>query len=612
MKPISIRLHFAAAVLAAVAASATEAAIAQEVVPGVPAGGPASVPAAPPQSRPVPAPIEIRPEEAGPTAPAPGDDRMAPLTDYQKALAIQMGGDREIPLEWKAQHFEWLLWRYFLSEWGFAYTYVHLPAEAGARWKPVGEPDNSTWNGSLLAAMSFKYGATRDAQTLERIKQLLEGLHFFQEVSGRPGLPVRGVFDEFIHPDFTTSKYVLPGGRELHYRSDAAKGTINQIAFGYAALRFTGAWDALPLKHQEMAREDAALVAWHLVEHDYHLTEKDGKRTKYGDVTPIVATLGVPFNAQVAYAVVAAGRSYQSLDAGRRQKIQEGWDRLRQKHHAYYEDPLRHLIRPQEIGASSFVKGMNDRMHVSTAAFTGLMLEYDDARRDNRAVEPKFLYQLGQTLDWSISYLAPRRNGLVNFMWCGVLTRPGAFQAIVRRDPAPVERQFGGLLNVGVEQLRRYPLVRCRTGGEGVELKKDQVQWVDAHGPDSYYWKCKDTIQWKSNGELQPFMFAPVDYLVAYWMLRYFDLDRHPQAAEAHRRVLIRIGPPPAPVQFPPMEVGALVDDPRATPSASAIPSIQARPGAPLASEGPSLAVPSPPSPTPDLADAPNASGDES
>lgn len=487
--------------------------------------------------------------------PAADDDSLSALVDYTNTLNQDYGGSyRDIPLEVKAAYYEWLLWRYHLAPYGIVHGIVRLPERRGPLRQHLPESDGSTWNGALLAALSYKYAVTRDGQTLERIKHLLEGLHLFQKATGQPGLPARCVIAGEPPLGTLTKVYTAADGTKYLFESGAAKGTVNQLAQGYGSLRLT-AWDDLPLAHQDMAREDAARLAQHLVKHDYRLTDADGKPTPYGDLTPLVATVGVPFNAQVAYAIVAVGRSYRSLDIARKRQIDEAWDYLRGKHHAYYEDPRRHLVRPQQVGASRFVKGMNDRMHVTSAAYMGLCLELAEAQRQRRKADRTFLFELGATMDWSMSYLDDHRNSLVNFMWCGILTQPGAFSAIIRRDPAPTEKQFAHVLNVGVEQLRRFPLLRVALEGEMIET--GDAQWVDAFRPDSYYWKSQSHHVWrpKTPAKLQDRLFAAIDFLHAYWLLRYYRLDEHPTLKPQHRQVLSRDSiEPSARLDWPPMQ----------------------------------------------------------
>ena len=50
-------------------------------------------------------------------------------------------------------------------------------------------------------------------------------------------------------------------------------------------------------------------------------------------------------------------------------KLPAEFRRLRFEHHCYFEYPRNLIVLPQRVGGSPFVKGMNDRNHVTNAAF---------------------------------------------------------------------------------------------------------------------------------------------------------------------------------------------------------------------------------------------------
>ena len=112
-------------------------------------------------------------------------------------------------------------------------------------------------------------------------------------------------------------------------------------------------------------------------------------------------------------------------------------------------------MQPQRVGASPLVKGMNDRNHVTGAAFTGLALELNYARRTKTAWNPKFMYQLGQTVYLAIGYPDMQRNAVCNFMWAALWCDPAVFECIVTHKRNTAQTQIEQGLAAGVEQLRR-------------------------------------------------------------------------------------------------------------------------------------------------------------
>jgi hypothetical protein len=207
-------------------------------------------------------------------------------------------------------------------------------------------------------------------------------------------------------------------------------------------------------------------------------------------------------------------------------------------HHVYYEPRLGALILPQKIGGSPLVKGMNDRFHVTTAAYWGLQLEFDHARRQGEPANSKFVHQLGQTLYWSMDYLHDQHNALLSFLWAGLVGDPAVFGAIVESHPNTVRAQIDQSLVEGVEQLRRYRLDRWERTGRVIET--DRAQWCDTHQPDDNYWKCNPRQRFEPTGPATNVYYAGLDYLCAYWAFRYYRLDAHPAVARLNLPVQAR------------------------------------------------------------------------
>jgi hypothetical protein len=296
-----------------------------------------------------------------------------------------------------------------------------------------------------------------------------------------------------------------------------------------------------------MAHEDLTALVLHLVDHNYRATNRDGSPTNWGDLTPLIGSIGVPFNAQVCYAIVAAGNSFPPEDPERRKRIERSFHHLRHKHHVYYEDPKRHLIQPQRIGGSSLVKGAGDRYHIATASYIGLSLELDAARRAGRPPDAEFLYQLGQSLSFTVNRVRDQRNSLINFMWSGLLSDPQVFDAMVRHRPDEARRLADRSLTDSVEQLRRFGIDRFERPGPVSDAGRPL--WVDERPLDSNIWKDDPQRLKQPNGPPSDTMMAALDYLYAYWTMRYHRLDEHPALAAERAAVLaptngLRLSPP--------------------------------------------------------------------
>lgn len=462
------------------------------------------------------------------------------LRRFQAGLLAPVGGDyRKMPLHHKAEYFEWAIEHYHTAPSHQVHCSVMLPDEMGTPPDYGLGADTSTWNGALLAALSYKYAVTKNRRTLDHIARLLQGLHLFQEVTEFPGLAARSVLQRETPIHKNRKEYKAPDGKTYYYRGDPAKGTYNQLVGGYTVMMLL-VYDDLPPESQQLAMEDLTALVAHLVKHKYRITQKNGKPTPYGNLQPLFGSQSIPFNAQVVYSIVAAGHQFTPSDHPHRKRIERAFKHLRKKHHAYYESPLRSLILPQRIGASTLVKGMNDRNHVTNAAYLGLMLDLHKSYREQTPIDREFLYRLGRTMFHSLRYIEHERNSLCNFMWCGLLGHPAVFESMIQ--PKERERTVGQidyLLYTGVEQLRRFPLDHFSREGKAVPTT--HPVWADQFKPSSSYaWKNDTRKIWQPTAPPNNQTNCSIDFLHAYWLMRYYRLDEHPSVRDWHVDILAR------------------------------------------------------------------------
>ncbi len=453
---------------------------------------------------------------------APEDYSARSLRHVQRqVLAPYEGSHLRLPLAEKARYYHWELFRYHLTPWHQVHHYTELPEEPGRlpRWIPGS--DSSTWNGALLAALAYQVAVTGEGWAVARLEELLQGMAFFLEVTRSPGLLARNVSDRPTPAQPGQLRYRAPDGRVYWYREDSAKGTYNQAAAGLGTVLML-AQDRLSPQARNQAQWCLSQLAMHLVRQDYHITNSSGKRTPYGNLVPLVGSQGVPFNAQVAYMIVALGYHFPPAAKNERRQLAEEFHRLRHKHHVYYESPWRSLVRPQRVGASLVVKGVNDRNHVATAAYVSLLLERWAAARQGRQVDATFVYQMGRTLYWTSRYLQPHRHSLCNFMWAAVVRDPVLGPHLLRRrERAAEQRRVRQLVADGLEQLRHFPLDRFVSQGQPIRTRTPQ--WVDLRRSDDFQWKADPFHRWqaqKPTGETT----CGTDYLLAYWLMRHWRL----------------------------------------------------------------------------------------
>jgi hypothetical protein len=454
-----------------------------------------------------------------------GDYSIQAFDQFQQQILHQFGMDyKQIPLAIKAQYFEDEIWRFHISPEHQVHQQIILPDQPGEFPTYMYGADCSTWNGALLAALSYKYAVTKDQVTKNRIVELLQGLHFFHTITTYPGLYARCVIRSDVPIEKCKRKFVSPEGVVYHYRTDPAKGTYNQIIMGYTTCMMFVAPD-LPPEIVSMIREDMGAMIWHLIKHDYQIVEASRAKTPYGDLKPLIGSRSVPFNAQLAYMMIAAGRHFPPPNPEVEQLILKEFKRLRMDHHVYYEDPAKYLIVPQRVGNNPLVKGMNDRNHLLNAAFMGIMLELYYHQSTGNPADTEFIYQMGQTIQFTMQKIAIEKNALCNVMWLGLLRNPDIFRVLIPPEQAhQVRSTMLGLHLDAVEQLHRFKLDRFTYVGHRIMV--DRPTWVDERiAKDCYYWKSDPQEAWVTTGIRSNAHTCSTDYLYAYWLARYFQLE---------------------------------------------------------------------------------------
>ncbi|MFH5802414.1 hypothetical protein [Alienimonas sp. DA493] len=466
----------------------------------------------------------------------PADDSAEAQAAFEAAITARYGGTRQVPLAVKAEVYELVIRRHLLERFeptpagapvGIVHQTALLPSKPGQSGAFLAGPDTLTWNGALLAAMSYRWAATRDPEALEWVRTLLGGLELGMKVTGQPGLPARCYTRSAKSSGELSLRYEPPNGKTIFARSDAAKGTVNHIAAGLIVCQLL-CGDALGPEDRGRAARMSLEMADHLVRHDYHLTERTGKRTEYGDLTPRIGPQSIPFNAQVAYLIVAGGAGLgvhaPNADPGAVNRVMDAFEELRSKHHVYYEGPAQ-LVRPQRVGASPLLKGMNDRQHSLTAGYASLLLEWELARRANATADGRFLYEMGRTPLFAMRGVRGERNAMMAFLWGGLLM-DGRRAAAILPDPQERNAEFEAArreIEAGVEHLRRFPVSRRAVVAEKAGTRGDV--WIAEQRPfDCYVWKADPNEVFVQTGPPTSKWAAGIDFLHAYWAARYWGL----------------------------------------------------------------------------------------
>ena len=459
-----------------------------------------------------------------------GDRKLLSMVRYFEKIASDFSNDdRAVPLELKARHYQELIEKFHLRRDGVFSPRVWLSTETTPFRFDCGA-DDATWNGVLLATWSYEYAVRPSEAVAERIRRLVKGMHLFFEVTQRYGLVARCVIESDEPVKKAIHQYRANNARNYFFRSNPAKGTYLQLLLGYSIL-FLHAEKALSEETRSIAYDDFSSLVLHLVGNDYRIVGRDGRVTRYGRVSPFrFGVIRIPFDAQLSYAFSAAGVFLEIQDQQIQERLFSEWSRLRNRH-AYYAGPYwPPLFRPQMLSHSRLI-GANDQNHLATAALLALLFEFEAISNGNRSASYEVLDQLSSTLRESFNVLSKRKHALTIFRWLGIKTY------LESKDDFSFEASLEPQsLSIAVEQLRRFPLNRLRY--QGTEKKSNEAQWVDAYRPDSYYWKVDPRMQWEKSDGVKPLLTAAVDYLHAYWVMRFYKLDQAENLKDSHGMVL--------------------------------------------------------------------------
>jgi len=145
-------------------------------------------------------------------------------------------------------------------------------------------PSTGLWTAVYLASQALRFAVTGEQAAVENARSAVKGLHHLTAVTGMPGLYGRC----YARPDFvynsdvagapTWAESTVPGYEGWWFNFDVSKDTMDGIMFGYAV--------ALELLEDEeilgIIREDVADFVTALVENGLQIIDISGEVTEHG------------------------------------------------------------------------------------------------------------------------------------------------------------------------------------------------------------------------------------------------------------------------------------------------------------------------------------------
>lgn len=378
----------------------------------------------------------------------------------------------------------------FLSPFG---TLVYKqPANGPFRYSSLG--DVCDWTGVALGAESFRYAVTESRESLERAKLLLSGLEFLHEISGVRGLFARMAVPPEGLPISEGGTWYEGKGRfeGWRWKGDVSKDQYSGALFGLYAAYENGDDD---LRRRVAAL--AAAIADHLIANDFELHDPGEKPTSYGNVRGTVWLLPIGVNALISLSALKLA-AQTSGDSWYRENY-EKWAR------AWADNT--YWAKFQIFGKTNY---NNDLM-----AFLGYypLLRMED--------EPEFReeYLAALRRHWSYVY----REG--NAFFTMVAAAFGEADATAIEEARLTLDLFQTDLRDFAYDHRDEPrFSHAWLGSRKGRLKAKYPIPINWRGPSSMAWRDDPSELEGSAAEKGESRYPGYDYLVAYWMGRFFHL----------------------------------------------------------------------------------------
>lgn len=363
--------------------------------------------------------------------------------------------------------------------------------------------DLPAWQGYLMAAYAFKEAVTKTDQD-EKIRLLADGLLKMYEITGIKGLLGRSAFPGYKGPRLSwmdteqnnPTKFWMQGPTGEWFRNGLAKDHLNLAAFGAAiplALDRRGEIALEPATKQKLLDLLLPLVK-RLAENDYKIIDWNGKPTEFGNLGPQIAN---GFNQMIVLHTLVSTQFYDQKLADIYHKEIEAWHRTIAWSFELLGQTIKRFIGDKR--GPDFDKPSFSDMQAVGLAYLSLFLQ--EPRRE-------YMKSIRRGMEGLWKFMRYERNPMFSIPYIATIR--------------PNETVRMGHI---VEDLHDFPIEKYQTF-----TGKNETHYIQplANRPfSSNYWKSSpwDTIK---NPPPPPtgeeLVYAGMDYLIAYWMGRYFGL----------------------------------------------------------------------------------------
>lgn len=186
-------------------------------------------------------------------------------------------------LDEKAKHFEKIVRDRHVKHGFIRELTLHVPGDPSQGGFLHSDDNDGLWTSLYVAAMSFKYAATRDEEARQWAKESMRSLEWLERITGIAGFPARSIVKAGDPKKYNyDGEWHLDASGEWEWKGDTSSDEIVGHFFAYTL------YYDLVADETEKERVKALVkrLMDHILDHDWTLVDLDGKPTRWGVWNP--------------------------------------------------------------------------------------------------------------------------------------------------------------------------------------------------------------------------------------------------------------------------------------------------------------------------------------
>ncbi len=438
-------------------------------------------------------------------------------------------------LHQKAEYFDMVARKWHLPPGQDHWFSVRLKEDLDT-FDQVDMSDNvGSWTAIYSASQSFRYAVTKDPEALENLRRVVRGEHNMMKITGVPGLFSRVMINPAL-PGFPSADKLavwypdcdlavkhckrFNEVKEGEFKGWWFKNDVSKDEYAAHMFAMATAWEVVDDPEVRERVADIVLqVGDHLVDHQLAITDIDGKMTLFGGMMAMGVDDFPGFDAVLTLSWLKLAAVVGGAEKGA--KYQQFIDDcLLQKNGVKEcipgEPPHPYTDYLDMVGLDLGCKtNWNNHNMSQLAMFSLIRTEEDPQLKD---IYRKTLRQ--QMWEPDDPYPMNEQKKTLYTMFYLINKAP--------KDPWPEQAAADALCtlksfpehkaHLPVDTVSQYETI-CTTRGD--DPMTDQVIPIDQVAMDNYLWGGNPYELEEDPGDPQ-LVESPEDYLVAYWMARYF------------------------------------------------------------------------------------------